>query len=239
MDRRGSKIKPMTETLGIGGFKDVGLDYARDLAKGYMNQYGKWSYPVYDSYGGSGDPGSVSLQDTLAVALLNAGQNPVTTQYTFLGLLEEINEKLADPRLTGSLADASDSTLEAIAGLFGVLDRKDPTPGVRLTKLSKVLHLKRPDLIPLYDNNIWRCYAKLGNPRVKPMRGRSWEDFALAWLPEVQQDLRDGLQHWQGMAALAPEGSPVPTPLRVLDMVAWRHVEKVAPRKAAAKLSDE
>lgn len=229
----------MTETLTIGGFNDISVRDATDLAKGYMNEYGKWSYPVYDSYGGSGDPDTVSLQDTLAVALLNAGQNPVTTQYTFLGLLEKINEKLADPRLTGSLADASDSTLEAIAALFGVLDRKDPTPGVRLTKLSKVLHLKRPDLIPLYDNNIWRCYAKLGNPRVKPMRGRSWEDFALVWLPAVRKDLQDGLQHWQAMAELAPKGRPVPTPLRVLDMVAWRHVEKVAPRKPKANQPDE
>lgn len=229
----------MTETLTIGGFNDIGVSYARDLACGYMNERGKWSYPIYDGYGGSGDPDTVSLQDTLAVALLNAGQNPVATQYTFLGLLGEINEKLADKRLTGSLVDASDSTLEAIAELFGVLDRKDPTPGVRLTKLSKVLHLKRPDLIPLYDNNIWRCYAKLGNPRVEPVRGRSWEDFALAWLPAVRKDLQDGLQDFQDMAALAPEGEPAPTPLRVLDMVAWRHVEKVAPRKAAAELSDE
>jgi hypothetical protein len=181
----------------------------------------------------------VELQDTLAVALLNAGQNPLTTQYTFTDLLGDINDKLADKRLTGSLAEASDSTLEAIAELFGVLDRKDPTPGVRLTKLSKVLHLKRPDLIPLYDNNIWRCYAKLGTPRVKPEKGRSWKDFALAWLPEVRQDLQKGLQHWQDMASLAPAKGPVPTPLRVLDMVAWRHVENVAPRNAKEKLSDE
>jgi hypothetical protein len=228
----------MTETLTVGGF-EIGVDYARDLADAYMNQYGKWSYPVYDSYAGSGKPDTVELQDTLAVALLNAGQNPVTTQYTFVDLLEDINTRLGDKRLSGSLAEASDSTLEAIAELFGVLDRTDPTPGVRLTKLSKVLHLKRPDLIPLYDNNIWRCYAKLGNPRVEPVKGRSWKDFALAWLPAVRQDLRDGLQHWQGMASLAPEDGPVPTPLRVLDMVAWRHVEKVAPRRAKEKLSDE
>jgi hypothetical protein len=41
------------------------------------------------------------------------------------------------------------------------------------------------------------------------------------------------------MASLAPEDDPVPPPLRLLDMVAWRHVEKVAPRKAKEKLSDE
>jgi hypothetical protein len=71
------------------------------------------------------------------------------------------------------------------------------------------------------------------------VKARSWKDFALAWLPEVRKDLRDGLQHWQNMASLAPEDDPVPPPLRLLDMVAWRHVEKVAPRKAKEKLSDE
>jgi hypothetical protein len=61
---------------------------------------------------------------------------------------------------------------------FGVLDRKERTTAVRLTKLSKVLQLKRPGLIPLYDDNVWRAYSKRGNVRVAPVRGRSWKDFS-------------------------------------------------------------
>lgn len=146
----------------------------------------------------------------------------------------EINARLGNKSLSGSLATADDATLEAIAGLFGVLDRNQPTPAVRLTKLSKVLHLKRPGLIPLYDDHIWRAYSKLGTVRVKPVKGRSWADFALAWLPEVKEDLRNGLQHWTEIAALAPEDGPAVTPLRALDMVAWRLVEEKdsRPRKA-------
>lgn len=211
----------MTETITVGGLH-TDIKHATTLAREYMNQYGAWSYPVYDSYQGNGDPDSVGPEDTLAVGLLNAGQNPVTTQYTFLGLLDDINDLLRDEALTGTLDEAGPQTLEAIASLYGVLDRKKPTPSVRLTKLSKALHLKRPGLLPLYDNYIWQCYGELGNIRVPSVKGRNNADFVRAWLPEVQKDLRDGMQHWQDMAALAPSQGPAATPLRVLDMVGWR-----------------
>lgn len=51
-----------------------------------MNQPGKWSYPVYDSYPGYGDPDTVGPQDVPAAGLLNAAQNPLRTQYTFQSL---------------------------------------------------------------------------------------------------------------------------------------------------------
>lgn len=211
----------MTETITIGGLTTE-VDHATTLAHEYMNQYGNWSYPAYDSYEGNGDPDTVGPPDTLAVGLLNAGQNPIRTQYTFLSLLDEINQLLRDEALTGPLDEAGPETLEAVARLYAVLDRKAPTPGVRRTKLSKALHLKRPALLPLYDANIWRCYGELGNIRVASVKGRNNADFMRAWLPEVQKDLQNGMQHWQDMAALAPRQGPAVTPLRVLDMVGWR-----------------
>lgn len=67
-----------------------------------MNQYGQWSYPAYDSYQGNGDRNSVGPQDALAAGL-NAGQNPLTTQYSFLGLLDKIDPLLRNEHLTGTL----------------------------------------------------------------------------------------------------------------------------------------
>ncbi|MDJ0354411.1 DUF6308 family protein [Pseudarthrobacter sp. PH31-O2] len=208
----------MTTTITVGGLT-TDLSHANTLASEYMNQYGSWSYPAYDSYQGNGERDTVGPQDTLAVALLNAGQNPVGTQYTFLGLLDEINVLLRDGSLTGTLDEAGPETLEAIARLYGVLDGKR-NPNVRLTKLSKALHLKRPQLLPLYDKNIWQCYGELGKIRVASIKGRNNADFMRAWLPEVQKDLRDGMEHWRAMAALAP--GPTVSPLRVLDIVGWR-----------------
>lgn len=73
----------MTEKLTLGGL-DVSVEHAKELAWTYMNETGNWSYPAYDSYPGNGDPDSVGPQDVLAAGLLNAGQNPLTTQYTFV-----------------------------------------------------------------------------------------------------------------------------------------------------------
>lgn len=219
----------MTQTLNIGGL-EVSVEHAKKLAKPYMHQYGRWSYPAYDSYPGNGHPNSVGPQDVLAATLLNAGQNALITHYTFESLFDEINAGLREVPETVTLDAADGTTLEAIADLFGVLDRKEPTPAVRLTKLSKVLQLKRPGLIPLYDHNVWRAYGKLGKLRVEPERGRSWKRFSRVWLPEIQKDLQDGLEHWKDIAALAPADGPVVTPLRALDMVVWRLVEEKEPR---------
>lgn len=221
----------MTQTLIVGGL-EVSVEHAKDLAKPYMQGPGTWSYPAYDSYPGNGDPNTVGPQDVLAAGLLNAGQNALITQYTFESLFDAINTRLREVPQKVTLDTADDATLKAIAHLFGVLDRKERTTAVRLTKLSKVLQLKRPGLIPLYDDNVWRAYGKLGNVRVAPVKGRSWQDFSLAWLPEIRKDLRDGLQHWMDIAAMAPADGPVVTPLRALDMVLWRRVEEVEPRRS-------
>jgi hypothetical protein len=218
----------MTQKITIGGFNED-VDDVRTLAWEYMNQYGTWSYPAYDSYPGNGDPLSIGPQDTLALGLIGAGQGTLAAQYTFLRLFDEINELLRDEALTGSLEDADKATLDAVARLYGVLDGKK-TPQVRLIKLATVLHLKRPELFPLYDDNIWRCYGELGNIRVPRERGRNDAGFMKAWLPKIQKDLQNGLQHWKDMASMAPEGGPAVTPLRVLDMVAWRLVKNAGPR---------
>lgn len=219
----------MTETLIVGGL-DVSVQHAKELAWEYMNQPGQWSYPAYDSYPGNGDRNSVGPQDALAAGLLNAGQNPLKTQYTFLKILEHIDPLLRNKHLTGTLDQAGPETLSAIAELYGVLDGRK-TPQLRLVKLAKILHLKRPGLLPLYDDNIWRCYGRLGKKRMDSVKGRSNTDYMTAWLPHIQKDLKDGLRRWTDIAALAPAGGPEVTPLRALDMVAWRLVEEKEPRK--------
>ncbi|WAH97590.1 DUF6308 family protein [Arthrobacter sp. MMS18-M83] len=219
----------MTETLIVGGL-EVSVEHAKELACGYMNQPGQWSYPAYDSYPGNGDRDSVGPQDALAAGLLNAGQNPLKTQYSLLGILEDVNPLLRNEDLTGTLDHAAPETLSAITKLFGVLDGRK-TPQLRLVKLAKILQLKRPGLLPLYDDNIWRCYGKLGAKRMASVKGRTNGEFMTAWLPHIQKDLKDGLQHWTDIAALAPAGGPEVTPLRALDMVAWRLVEEKDPRR--------
>jgi hypothetical protein len=171
----------------------------------------------------------VRQQDLLAGSLLNAGQQPIPTYYGLLKILPEINHRLQDPRLTGTLEEASDDTLDAIAELYGILDAR-PQHQVQLVKLSKVLHRKRPELLPLYDKNIWRCYSQFGDPvRVEPVRRRSDKERVRTWLPHVRDDLKRASTLWRELAGLASE--PAITPLRALDILAWRLVDEATPRE--------
>lgn len=88
-----------------------------------------------------------------------------------------INECLADPRLVGTLTDAKQPQIEAIADIYGLLD-ECAAPAVGLTKLTKLVHRKKPELLPLFDANVRTLYRD----RVPITRGRSDRDFALAWL---------------------------------------------------------
>lgn len=204
----------MTEQLTVGG-RRIPLDEARAFAQNYLLGEGNWAYPAYDAY--PGHPGTdVGRADLLAVALLNAHQRPLESYYGLESLLPLINERLADPALHGTLADANQETIDAIARLFGVLDDKRPKY-VSLTKLSKVLHRKRPELLPLYDKNISQCYAERGlDPRD---RSRSWYDYSRLLVAAMKRDLTEQIDNWQQISDLATK--PRISPLRAMDIIGW------------------
>lgn len=207
----------MTKFLRVGG-ATMPMAEALDFAGTYLaGTTAGWAYPAYDAYPGSGKR-TVDKQDLLAVALLNAHQQPLATYYGLTNLLPEVNLRLAALSDEADIADADAETLAVIAKLYGVID-EFPQPEVQLTKLSKALHLKRPGLLPLSDKNIRRCYGEsLGGP-VASVKGRSWEGYCLAWLPALQRDLVDQLDSWREIAALAT--GPAITPLRALDIIGW------------------
>jgi hypothetical protein len=206
----------MTTIMTVGG-ATAPLDEVLEFAGRYLSGAGGWAYPAYDAYPGT--PGAqVGEADLLAVCLLNAGQNPIPTYYGLQALMPAVNKALDHEALTGSLWDATSETLTAVADLFGILDEA-PTAYVGKTKLMKVLHRKRPDLIPLFDENIRRCYSELGDAPVPAMRRRTHRDFAVAWLPALQKDLQDQMELWEQIAGMA-QGVPI-TPLRALDIVGW------------------
>lgn len=204
-------------TLKVGG-ASVELDEAKGWARTYLVERPRTSaYPAYDGYPGSlGD--SVGPQDLLAVALLNVSNNPIPVYYGLESLVAPINERLEDPAIDGDLASAGAETLEAIVRLFGVLETT-PARYVRLTTLSKVLHRKRPDLLPLFDDNIRYCYSECEGAPVPYEDGRSHSAYRLAWLKAVQEDLATQLPLWKEIAAIAP--GPKITPLRALDIIGW------------------
>lgn len=207
----------MLGTLTIGGATVPGAE-AESVVRRYLNTPSEhWAYPAYDSYPGGAGP-QLSEPDLLAPILLNVRHLSLETYDALVAALPSLNESLDKVSAAVSLDAASDADLSPVMNLMGHLD-DHALPGVRLTVLSKILHRKRPRLIPLYDEHIRRCYQAIGNAPAPPVKGRSWTDFVCAWIPVVQRDLQTQLTAWQELAQLAP--GPAITPLRALDIVAW------------------
>jgi len=218
--RRDCRLRIMTELLRVGSYC-VPVEAAMKFASDYLNPHGtKWSYPAYEEFPGS--PGAdLGVQDLTSIILLNVSQQPVRTYYALKALVPEVNKHLAGLPIGSTLIQASENRRAAIAALYGILDSRE-TKGVRLTTFSKVLHRKRPDLLPLFDANIRRVYVESADrPRAVNSRKKLGNDqFVKAWLFEVQQDLESQIGNWQEIAALGA-GGPRVSPSRALDVIGW------------------
>jgi len=177
------------------------------------------AYPAYDAYRADrrGDP--LDEADLLAPVLLNVWRLSLDAYTWMVAQLPALNRALADIPLAADLANTpEDDVTRRLGALFSVLDARD-RHGVRLTILSKVLHLKRPGFIPLWDVNVGKCYTAELSRDLARRADRPYADFAGVVAGAVRQDLQEGEVAWKELAALAP-GVRV-TPLRALDMVAW------------------
>lgn len=135
------------------------------------------------------------------------------------------------PRLAGvadlpsvGLHEAGDGVLDEVAGLFAVLDDAPYAGrGVRGTILSKVLHRKRPDLVPLYDSRIFESYTAPG--AIERSIHRSWRESMTLLLRQMRADLQAEAEAFEALTDVA-QGAGVPlTRLRILDVLVWRTAE--------------
>ena len=109
-----------------------------------------------------------------------------------------------------------------VAGLFGILDEpRYAGRGVRGTIVSKVLHRKRPDLVPLYDSRIFEAYTAPGAiPRAdRPLLAGLHASCSARRCATTCRPRPTAFAALEQLAA--DEGSPV-TQLRILDILVWR-----------------
>ncbi len=186
----------------------------------HLDSRNSWSYPAYDRLVTNGSAALVD-GDLLAPNLIGAEVD----RSRFLLLRELL------PRISGiaqlppvALQDAPDDVLDAVADLFGVLDEAPYAGrGVRGTILSKVLHRKRPDLVPLYDSRIFESYTAPG--AIERSLHRSWRESMTLLLRQMRTDLTEERAAFDTLVAVAEAaGSPV-TRLRALDILVWRTAE--------------
>ena len=199
-------------TLVVDQPDQVLLDYL-DVRNGY-------AYPSYDQLVTNGSAELVD-GDLLAPALIGAHVD--AGRFSLLREMLPALEAVAD--LPGvALEDADDDHVLCVAGLFGILDEpRYAGRGIRGTIVSKVLHRKRPDLVPIYDSRIFEAYTAPGGiPRATD---RSWQDFMELLCMQMREDLQTEADAFAALQQLAADEGHAVTRLRILDILVWRTAE--------------
>lgn len=190
------------------------------LLADYLNPSYGYAWPAYDTLV-TNESATLVSGDLLAPALLEAHVDAAR-----FGVLVEMLPQLSGvgslpPR---SLADATDDDIAAVASLFGVLDTEQyRRRGVRGTIVSKVLHRKRPDLVPLYDSRIDAGYRASGHIPHDPHR--SWVHFMDQICRLMRDDLQQEAEAFSDLVVFAKEQGAEITPLRILDILVWMSLE--------------
>ncbi len=159
-----------------------------------------WAYAYFDTLP-SGPPDELGPGDVLAAAALHSGLSRADLEYFVVarGRLEDWLAGVADV----DLADAADDEITALRLLPA------QTGGlVSLSLLTKVLHRKRPGLIPLCDRAVLDWY--------RPMTGTRGEKAWPALVDALHADLTNG----DNGAVLATAPAAI-RPLRALDIAVW------------------
>jgi hypothetical protein len=186
----------------------------------YLDSRNGYAYPAYDTLVTNGSSELVG-GDLLAPALM--GVDLDRARFRLLHEMLPALEGVADlPPV--ALQDADDDHVLCVAGIFGMLDEpRYAGRGVRGTIVSKVLHRKRPDLVPLYDSRIFEAYTAPG--AVPRSTDRSWQQFMALLCMQMRADLRAEADAFARLERLAADnGTPV-TQLRILDVLVWRTAE--------------
>lgn len=191
------------------------------LLDDYLNPSYDYAWPAYDTLVTNSSPTLVT-GDLLAPALLDAHVDSAR-----FGVLVAMLPDLAGvgdlPRT--AMADASDADIAQVAALFAVLDSPIfRRRGVRGTILSKVLHRKRPDLVPLYDSRIDAGYRTSGRLPTDPHG--SWVEFMDVLCRMMRDDLQRESAAFSELLRSAKERGAELTPLRILDILVWMALEK-------------
>jgi hypothetical protein len=202
-------VKLCAGTLVVETPDQVLLDYL-DVRNGY-------AFPSYDRLVTNGAATLVD-GDLLAPALIGAEVDR--------GRFALLREML--PALSGiaslpavPLESADDATVDQVADLFAVLDEAPYAgKGVRGTIISKVLHRKRPDLVPLYDSRIFESYTAPG--AIERSTHRSWREFMALLCTQMRDDLQAESAAFDELVGVAGDAGALLTRLRILDILVWR-----------------
>lgn len=211
--------------IRVGG-RETSVDRAEKWVTSYFdgeaNRVSKepFAYPTYDELATGSGPDQLNDGDLLAPTLLNAAPK-IAAFFALQSVRSRLEDGLRQIPVTLTLqAAVADGSMAGLLGNLVSVLHGHALHHVQLTILSKVLHRKRPAFIPLYDKYVKACY--LGAAPHYPIQRdgkRQWATFAGLLGTCMARDLTAQAETWQRLRARVPAEV---SPLRVLDVVAWR-----------------
>jgi hypothetical protein len=181
-------------------------------------------YEYYDNVPG-GDPNRIEPVDVLATVGLNSRIDTAAKLRTVhRGMAHECNSLLSQ------LPEGADlAVFDQLERVLDLLTAAMATKFVLLSAATKVLHRKRPNLIPVLDGVVVAHYLLLRGEHA--LLYRSWSSRSAATaaarlaLADIRGDLLEAADALSALGeSLAGEGYRL-TSLRILDILIWTETE--------------
>lgn len=187
-------------------------------------QFCREEYEYYDRIP-SPDPDHIAPLDVLAAVAVNAfSAHAAAIRRSHRGLVDA-----CDPLLSTTPEDADLLTFDpSLKTVETLLHASMQVPGVLIPVATKVLHRKRPNLIPILDNVVLAHYLdtlpqKLPTASQDKRRGAA---VAVHVLSRFRDDLREAQPAIQAVRHdLAAHGFAL-TRVRILELLVWTQVEE-------------
>lgn len=200
-----------------------GLSIGDPLAR--LTRFCEHEYAYYDAVP-KGDPNRVEPVDVLATVGINSRIDTADkVRIVHLSMAAS-----CDPLLPDIPPEADLLRFEPLDAVVELLSAAMKARYVLLASATKVLHRKRPGLIPVLDSVVVAHYLdRLGEQK---LLARSWEDRTAAKeagrlaLLGAREDLKGASQEINDLAeALSAAGFHL-APVRVLDILVWSETER-------------
>lgn len=191
----------------------------------FINPAGPRSFTTYDR---QGDSSVFCPLDALAPALLDAPLRREYVNQMFVSdeenpykklrvSIENCLQELASiTNQSGKVLDFANADLSECSGPWGFVKAcytaSDSTPGIKASKVSKMLHRKQPTFIPIIDSKLVSFY---GLSKSQPIK----------YWTSLQKDFQENREFLNdlGNGVKTSEGKPISS-LRVADIVIWEHI---------------
>lgn len=197
-----------------------------DCAEGHLRHYLSPAGPrAFQTYDRCSSPRSFDPVDAFAPGLLDATvkgryviemfkeERTSDSEFNYSELRRCIQEVVESVVCRdGRFLEAPPEKNEAWQLVRKAFIASDSTPGIKAGIVSKMLHRKLPDLVPIYDSKVHKFY---GISNRTP--ARYWDALYDDWYTNARL-----LMRW-AQGRQTPDGRPLSI-LRVADIVIWEHM---------------